>query len=328
MNTLTPPGLPDLSLPATLRRLGLLVRSWPGTDLGADGLLRGLNLAGTAIPVLWCFNAQDEFAALGAAMGPDKPLVGMRSLNQIVPTDVATRPLLDALALHYATAIVARFGRAPCIVGGNCQAGGIAWRLAMQLWLAGVPVLRLVTLDAELRVPFPGHVRHVFGAESRAHNPFLTPPEDPDRPIPWHWRRAFGGCDWHFLPAGHGQYFTDPALPALVAAIQAPHEPPAPPLPMAKLDWRVAADTPSGLRLTAVPHGDTPVAEDLALMPVWLAVNGALLWGSGADWVVPVHRADPTEPPLLSAHVARPPADAARLIPVLCATGRGPLDWP
>lgn len=63
-------------------------------------------------------------------MGPGQSLAEMRSLNQVMEATVGAGPLRDALAGHDAAALVARFGRAPCIVGGNCQTAAIAWRLA------------------------------------------------------------------------------------------------------------------------------------------------------------------------------------------------------
>lgn len=324
---------PDLSLPAMLRRVALFTRAWPGEALDASGSVRGVNLGASAVPVFWCFNAQEEFGALAAAMGPDQPMAGMRSLNQIFETSPATRPLLDEIAQHYAATLIARFGTGPCIVGGNCQAAGIAWRVAMRLWLAGVPVLRLVVLDADLRVPFPGHVRLVFGAESAAHNPFLSPPEDAQRPVPWHWRRAFGGCDWQMLPAKHGSYFVSPALPALVEAILRPH--PAPPLrlALAPVTWRITAEDPSGLTIEAAIPAGLSMLADIAVLPVWQAANGGLVIVNGADWVVPVQvlpvPQDPVATPqLLRARVRRREPEAVRLVPVLCAEGHGPLDWP
>lgn len=334
LGRMIPPSVPqpDLSLTAMLRRIAMFTRSWPGEGLDAERCVRGVNLGAAAVPVFWCFNAQEEFAALATALGPEQPVVGMRSLNQIIETSPATRPALDEVAQHYAATLIARFGTGRCIVGGNCQAAGMAWRVAMQLWLAGVTVLRLVTLDAEMRVPFPGHVRLLFGAKSSRHNPFLSPPEDAQRPLPWHWQRAYAGCDWDMLPADHGFYFVPPALPALAEAILRPH-PALPPRPaLAAISWRIAAEDSSGLTIEAAPPAALPPAAELAVLPVWQAANGGLVRCDGADWVVPVLGMPVPQgatgvPPLMRARIPRQHA-AVRLVPVLCAKGLGPLDWP
>lgn len=75
----------DQSLAANLRRLSLLTHDWPGQPLDEHGTIRLLNPDAAGPPLFWCFNGQQEFPALAAAFARQRPLVGMRSLNQIMP---------------------------------------------------------------------------------------------------------------------------------------------------------------------------------------------------------------------------------------------------
>lgn len=320
---------PDLGLETNLCRLGLMMRDWPGHALTSEGAVRLLHETGTAAPVFWCFNAKAEFTLLARELGEDRPLAGMRSLSQILRVTPDTAPLLDAVASHYAGALIRRFGRAPCIVGGNCQAASIAWRVAMRLWVAGVPVLRLITLDAELHLPFPGHMRLLFGAQSPLYNPFLRQPEDPAedpaRPIPWHWQRAWQSCDWGIVPGGHGAYFSPEPLAVLAKAINADSPPPRVSPPLGHLKWHQTGTTQTGIWVEAMAPPELAGLPDLALMPLWQGRAGGVIRHQGPDWVVPVDANG-----ALRCHLPRPPQaeGPARVALVLCAKGLGPLGWP
>ncbi len=314
----------DLTLATNLRRLSVFMRGWPGAPLTPEGTLRHVNEdAETHPPIYWCFNSEAELPALTQAMGPNQAIVGMRSLNGIMQITPETCFVLEELADHYAAGIMARFGRRPCIVGGNCQSASIAWRVAVRLKAAGVPVLRLVTLDAELRLPFPGRVRLLFGAQSEKFNPFLQPAPDPDRPLPWHWVRAWREVDWHLVPGNHGQYFLNENVAALSRAILAPHDAersrPSWELNSDKVTWRIAEETKTGFWIEASAGLTHP--PDLALLPVWQTAAGGLVMRRDADWIIPLPHAENWR-----VHLASPaPGTANKLTPVLCAAGYGPL---
>jgi hypothetical protein len=317
---------PDLSLATNLRRLSLLMQRWPGSALNPDATVKALNNEAPAVPVFWCFNEMSEYEALGRAVGPQHPLVGMRSLNLVMKVTASTAPLLDALAAHYAEVLIARFGRRTCIVGGNCQAASIAWRVAMQLLIAGVPVLRLVTLDAELRVPYPGHMRLLFGAESHLYNPFLSAPADPQRPIYWHWERAWRGVDWRFIPGPHGTYFASENISFVAQAILEDHSEPVfdPLVVNVEPSW-VSAGGGRGEMLVEAPASEELARrQDLAVLPIWQTAQGGLIRVKTPDWIVPLGSGEVLRCCL------RVPEDAvpARVLPILCQKGRGPLIWP
>lgn len=326
---------PDLSLEANLRRLAVLVQRWPGETIDEGQTLRLLNPQGDAVPVYWCFNAIAEFGALGASFGANQPLVGMRSLNQIVSVTPDTSFVQDALAAHYAQALLARFGRVPCIVGGNCQAAGIAWRVANLLRAAGVPVQRLVFLDAQPHLPWPGRVRLLFGVLSTGFNPFLSPPADLRHQVPWHWERAWHRCDTRIVSGGHGQYFFPENLPDVARAILEAEPVSAPSAARASsvassvaacrdLRCRLVHTDDQSSTVELVTPADFAALGGLAVMPLWQSPEGGLQGEPGSDWIVPVDSLP------VWRHRFMHPAGLSkpRLVAVPCLAGHGPLIWP
>ncbi|MFD1740210.1 hypothetical protein [Cypionkella sinensis] len=326
---------PDLSLEANLRRLAVLMRRWPGEAIDAALTLRLLNPQGDAVPVYWCFNAIAEFGPLADSFGPRQPLVGMRSLNQIVNVTPDTTFVLDTLAAYYAQALLARFGRAPCIVGGNCQAAGIAWRVANLLRAAGVPVERLVFLDAAPHLPWPGHVRLLFGALDTGFNPLLSPPDDLQHQVPWYWERAWNRFDTRIVSGGHGAYFFPENLPDVARAILDPDPVSAPAAGFADLvsasvatcrdlRCRVVHSDQQSSTLELVAPTDFSAIRGLAVMPLWQSPDGGLQGDQTSDWLVAVQ----TLPVWRHRFLHPPGLSHARLVPVPCLAGHGPLIWP
>ena len=262
-----PAGARDLSPAANLRRLALLTKDWPGQPLDPQGTIRLLNPDAPGPPLFWYFNGQAEFPALAAAFASSRPLIGMRSLNQIIPSG-PTRYFPDMeLADHYAAHILRHFGPVRCIIGGNCQAASVAHGVAQHLLAAGANVERLVTLDAVTRRPYRGHMRLLFGANSAQHNPFLTQSEPP---AAWHY--LYGSHDWQILPAAHGQFFWPDNLGTLAHAIeaQAPSDS-APHRPATGPHWRCAipGPHPAGGQLDLIAPARPSLVDGLMLMAHW-----------------------------------------------------------
>ncbi|THD82766.1 hypothetical protein E7811_11415 [Aliigemmobacter aestuarii] len=322
------PHQPDISLAANLRRLGTLVQDWPGEPIDTAGTVRAIRPDDPLTPVYWCFNATAEFTALAEAFGPGQPLVGMRSLSLIMTLSDGTSRALDLLAAHYADALLRRFGPRPCIVGGNCQSAAIAWRVAIRLMAAGVAVERLVFLDAEPHLPFPGPVRVLFGAESAGFNPYLKPPEDVTRPVPWHWERAWSRVDCRIVPGAHGQYFRPENLPDVARAILAPgpdgETTMALPGEAPVIRFRTALTTTAAIWIEAEIPPALAAMPGLSVLPLWRGADGGLLRVPGPDWVVPV-----TTRPFWRCRFPRPgPFPGATVLPLPCLAGQGPLVWP
>lgn len=70
-----------------LKVIANFVEPWPGRKVGAFNHISIMNEGGSKPPLLWVFNSADEFPALAEALGPDQPLVGMRSFNGVVRRD-------------------------------------------------------------------------------------------------------------------------------------------------------------------------------------------------------------------------------------------------
>jgi hypothetical protein len=314
------PLVQDVSLAANLRRIGRLVAGLPGEPLDAAGALRLTGAQGHAVPICWCFNDAHEFAALAQAFGDGQPLVGMRSLNRIVEPS-ATARVYDDIAGHYAGVILRRFGTAPCIVGGNCQAAAISYRVAVRLLGQGVPVQRLVIVDAEPRYPYPGHVRLLFGRES-PHNPFLgtQPGLVPQRP----WRMAYGRPEWRILEGRHGGYFAPENIQSLARAIRAPSHGAVPPRHPVAVEWRATRQGGETITLHAHAPDGMEADTDMGLLPVWQRADGSLARIDGDGWVVPI------APGGRWTCVLPLPAGQGpwKMVPVLCRLGHGPQTWP
>ncbi|WGW03643.1 alpha/beta hydrolase family protein [Tropicibacter oceani] len=309
------------SLDTLLRRIGTVTRGWGGDVLDPQGSLHHVHETPMRPRLFWCFNANHEFDALAQALGAGQPLVGMRSMNKVAEPLALRSALGDALAGHYAQHLLTRFGTAPCIVGGNCQAAGLAWRVAQRLMQAGVPVLRLVTLDAQPRFPFAGHLRMLFGQDSG----FGTQDGAGPIAIPQAlrgWRYAAQRLDVHKVQGSHGQYFVPENVASLARAILSPAPPAAAaPLPMPSPRWRIARLDTAAVTLQAA----APVAQgDLAVVPVWRKEDGAIFRIEGGDWVLPLDNA-----PTWTCRIPRPDSPGPwGLWPVLCAMDSGPLQWP
>ena len=198
-----------------LRRLQTLAKSWPGEAIGPGELLHVLNAAGSRPPLFWCFNGAGEFSRMAAELGPDQPVVGMRSLNQVAPSGPERLTLGQRLADHYTAVALAGMDFDRCAVGGNCQSGAIATRIALGFLRAGKRVEVLLNLEATPPVPFPGRVALLFGRESETHNPFFRSERPQDL-----WRAIHREVGWTIVPGAHGQFFEDANVGPLCAAIR------------------------------------------------------------------------------------------------------------
>ncbi|UWQ91923.1 hypothetical protein K3727_03730 [Rhodobacteraceae bacterium M382] len=315
-------------LDAVLRRNRVLTRSWSQTSLDDAGCVHLANESGTAVPIFWCFNTEREFPKLAAALGPDQPLAGMRSLNGVIDPSKVNSSVAHDLAEHFAIHLFRHFGTSPCVVGGNCQSAILAYRTALCLQALGGQVLRLVTLDAEVRYPYPGHVHLLFGRDSTKINPFYsTQPDRTQGPLR-NWSIAYGSCEWSPIDGQHAQYFQPENIVSLARAIVDPG--PVVPSDIARQHnsapqppetWHVLSDTPENVTLRA-PRSHSN--GSLALVPVWGKRDGSLFRISDSDWVL-----DPINAPDLHFCIPRPSEPGPWLLwPVLCQHGYGPIDWP
>ena len=175
---------------------------WPGRKTGAFNHIAILNETGTKPPLLWVFNSANEFPALADALGPDQPLIGMRSLNGVVRNNALTLVDSRAIAARLSSDLALLLGKGACFVGGNCQGAAIAAGVARSLLLGGTDVRGFVALEWSDAPALPLRTTLWFGAESADFNPFLR------NLNPWPvWKRAFPAVECRVVCGAHGTYF-------------------------------------------------------------------------------------------------------------------------
>ncbi|MZR12788.1 hypothetical protein GQE99_07115 [Maritimibacter sp. DP07] len=318
---------PVVDLSANLARVGRLTRRWSGEALDPEGCLRFVKGDPEALPIYFCSVGEPIFNGLIEALGGRCDLVGMRSLRWILPDSEINGPVAEFMADHYARHLHRAFGDRPCIVGGNCAASGLAYRVAAKLVELGVPVERLVALEAEYRFPFPGHVRHIYGIGGENYNPFEWADGGALENILARWSHAYGSVDWIEIEGEHGEFSRPENAPALAEAILRPVEPGSAalstPKPSAPLDlrWSMTVIRPDHVILDAYGPADR---TGLAMLPVWRTSDGRLARVNDDGWL----RIAP-QTGAWTCRVTRPDRPGPwTLHPVLCRAGEGPVQWP
>lgn len=207
----------SLSLMPIARKMKLLrhfMSDWEGEELGDSGLLRILNPNGTRPPLIWCFNASVEFPALAKALGPDQPLIGLRSLNAVV-NFLKKLPQEDAdIAETYAGLLQEAIDLKDFWIGGNCQGAAVAEDMACSLSYEGKNAQGLFLMEWTPIMPWPGACHLAFGQQSQDFNPFLRG-EDP-WPL---WNHMYNQVSCGSLTGAHGTYFNPENIASLVSNI-------------------------------------------------------------------------------------------------------------
>lgn len=197
-----------------LKLLAHFTSDWPGERVDQAGLAHILNSGGSRPPLVWCFNARDEFPKLAAVLGPDQPVIGLRSLNLVCRFERGRPAQDDRIADHYADLLLETLDPGRCAVGGNCQGSPVASRIAAKLLLQGRAVEPLINMEWQSVLPFPGRCGLIFGERSTMFNPFLRGEAPHAR-----WRAQFAEPVVEIVPGGHGEYFSDAHHVALGQAI-------------------------------------------------------------------------------------------------------------
>ncbi|MGD9862700.1 MAG: AMP-binding protein [Pseudodonghicola sp.] len=159
------------ALDEKLHALAALMAPSTGIPLDPDGLVRLYNHGGDRMPLLWCFNQVSEANALAGALGPDQPLIAMRSLAGLYDGDAPAPGDERQVAERYIQIVLARRLPQRVAVGGNCQAAPFAFQVANALALSGHLAASLILLEKMLPVPYGGRTLMLFGRDSRSHNP-------------------------------------------------------------------------------------------------------------------------------------------------------------
>lgn len=319
----------------SLRVLRNFTSQWGGEELDEHGLVRFRNVSGTRPPLVWCFNAQTEFPLLADALGSDQPIIGMRSLNMIEPTDVKRYAPDKQLADFYTRVLllIPHIDLGMSTIGGNCQGAGIAIRIADNLVSTHRPVHTLITMEAQSWLPFPGRVGHIFGNGSEEFNPFLKG----ETPFPL-WNSLFSESLVEITTGGHGEYFTEQNLPALCTAIRRIVDRPRTDASSGRLASRLRLEflqVPDRLRLGSqgkvrlrAMGGDAPPAQpinDAYLYAVWQSVEHGLRCKKGSGPV----KVCTSENGVISEITLDAPKRTGpwELQLFVCSKAHGPLAW-
>ncbi len=211
-----PAPSPSPSAERVLREQRRLLAAWKGTRLGTGELLVGRHLDGALPPLAWCFQSALELDRLASELGPERPLVGMRSAH-LLGREPA---LLDALSARYVDELArAGVGREPFFLGGNCQGARVAARIAPLMQRAGTAPSALFLMEhndaevAELRVPFAGPVTFIFGTESHRNPARAGTATSAVR------GRAYPDHRVREIPGAHGEFFAPASAPELAALL-------------------------------------------------------------------------------------------------------------
>ncbi len=318
-----PVATPETSLQIHLRRISKVVKSWPGDPLDEWGSIRILNANGTKPPIFWCFNSAGEFPALAEALGTDQPIVGLRSLNQILEPTAISPSHARELGEYYAEKLFNEFGTAPCIVGGNCQAASISYALALSMQSRDTNVLDLITLDAVLRRPYPGKMLMLFGRNSRLQNPFFEKEIDMNAAPALDWRHAISSVKIAIVDGGHGEYFFPENVSSLAREVSGARKIVEKQISVSRLPhWNVIEEDEEYL-VVSTPKATCKIT-DLAIIAGWER-NGETLRSMGDDWICyPLTHGDDYQCKL------KKPAVQGEFILRLAACARdvGPCAWP
>lgn len=171
---------------------------WRGERVSANGLIYGLNTAGSRPPLFWCFQGHEELVALARALGAEQPLYGMRSGYLVVDYGPET---LFHLGLVYAEEILSLGLPGPYLLGGNCQGGLLAQKTALALTSSGHAVSLLAVLNPLAAAPYAGPAAFFLGRYDHT-NPFRRF-HDADAL----WRANYPRCTLDILPSEHGKLF-------------------------------------------------------------------------------------------------------------------------
>lgn len=309
-----------------LRRQSLMTRNWPGIALDPANVIRLINPEGQRAPLFWIFNGVFELPALIKELDPDQPIVGMRSLNEVIDTQTLYRSTaMDDLAGYYAEHLLAHFGLVPSIVGANCQAAEIAYRVALRLLDAGAPVRRFVALDAQINVPLPLPVRVIFGKGSHLNpcNDEGAAPYEPETDLR---KRLFPCRDFVETDGRHGEYFQPQNIRTLARWILADQPLMTGVKERPGIGWDVLAQDRNEIVLAAPVSAAPYPGDKLGVVPLLRYENETLQVRRHGPHLIgqPVAKGD-------RMHVIlKLPERQGRLFvkPILCLDGHGPLTWP
>lgn len=248
------PGLIDPALLDRIRKTLVSVTEpwWRGERVSENGLIYGVNIAGSRPPLFWCFQGYEEFAALGGALGPDQPLYGMRSGHLVVASNTETQ---RHMAIIHAEEIHSLDLPGPLFLGGNCQGALLAHKTAQFLMMSGHVVSLLVSLNPMIFTPYSGRAAIIVGRYDCT-NPFLRF-HDADALL----RTNLPHCTVDTLPSEHGKLFKGRILSLLCDVLRRRMDEALGTYPGSFPAWSLRAEVtaPSLITMEAGSVGNLPV---------------------------------------------------------------------
>ena len=182
-----------------------------GQRVSPDSLIIGVNTKGTKQAMFWCCQGFRELTQLARYIGADQPIYGMRSGHRIMEL---TEENENALAAYYTGEILGVQPEGPFLIGGNCQAARIAFKIAKQLIENGRYITLLCLQERFIPEFYPGRVAFFYGNDSNR-NPFhyFTKPQ-------LTWKQFYQGrFSVQIIPGNHGEFFKEPNIQILAEKI-------------------------------------------------------------------------------------------------------------
>ncbi len=186
--------------------------SWVGKRSSDDSIIVGLNSEGAKRNLFWCLQRYQELKQLAKYLGPDQPVYGMRSGNNVM---VKTQDNINLLASYYVNEILEIQKEGPFLIGGNCQAAQIAFQVADQLSKDGHKIELLILMEKFVPFKYEWPILMLFGEDSDR-----NPIKNFHDPFKGWFKYYHGPLDMKLIPGSHGLFFKEPNVNFLADTIK------------------------------------------------------------------------------------------------------------
>lgn len=198
-------------LPDVYQEVRRTTDTWPGSRPNPASLLVAFNSLGQNTPLFWGCQNMESLANLANALGPEQPVFGFRTLHKLKSKSPTNS---EALARHYTEEIRRLAGNQDYFLGGFCEGGRIAFKVASQLSQDGISPLSLIMVNHWTPAPYQKRIALAFSRDSK-HSPYryFTHPEQG-------WRKFYSGTlSTQVLEAGHLEMFNEAHVEVIAATI-------------------------------------------------------------------------------------------------------------
>jgi len=199
------------SEPILIQRQRRLVKNWKNERKEAENMIFGMNTKGTAIPIFWCTQGENEYLMLSEGLGSNQPVYGMRSGHLLISKFDAG---VNVLARVYIKQLIRIYPEGRFILGGNCQGAYLAREMARELIKIGRHIELIFFIEADFYAPLDIPVANVYGKDSHF-NPYIKE-ENPGH----RWVDMYPRYSVDFIPCKHGEIFTNKNIPKLIKIIR------------------------------------------------------------------------------------------------------------